>query len=47
MVLEALGVNSWPIHMDNITQPKRLNSGAEFDAAPGRFGCQLQWVRVG
>ena len=32
---------------DNITQPNTLNSGAEFDAAPGRFGCQLRWVRVG
>ena len=29
---------------DNITQPNTLNSGAEFDAAPGRFGCQLRWV---
>jgi hypothetical protein len=36
---------------DNITQPNTLKCGAEFDAAPmrlpGRFGCQLRWVRVG
>ena len=31
---------AWLIDRDNITQPNTLNSGAEFDAAPGRFG----WV---